>query len=324
MWLVLPYFLPLGVIVSANLGVSRRRWRLLTYVALGLLNAMALVIGSLSLLLPYALMHLNAPAGGVEQAAQLQVFGLALAVAATFGLIVLLRPVRQALARWLPVDPDSPVHSTALVFSLYLAITSLSLLSGSEQWLLSSLESIDLDAAMLLSSQAVLVLMSLAGVGLGVRRNLRQTMSRLGLTRPSLPHLTTAVLMVGAMLLLDYVVSLLWRSVWPANYEIVMRSSERLFSPFGSPLGAVFLGLSAGIGEETFFRGALQPRFRVVLTALLFASGHVQYSLSPAVVEIAIIGLALGWLRRRTNTTTCVLVHSAYNFLNMILMPYWT
>jgi membrane protease YdiL (CAAX protease family) len=83
------------------------------------------------------------------------------------------------------------------------------------------------------------------------------------------------------------------------------------------------LALSAGIGEETLFRGALQPRFRIPLTAVLFTLGHVQYAFSPAIVEILVIGLGLGWLRERTNTTTCMTVHIGYNFLGMISMPYF-
>ena len=321
MWLVLPYLLPLSVILAANLGVTRRGWRLLTYLSLGILNATAFVLGSLSLLLPYALRFLAAPAEAIEQGAQLRVLGLALAVTAVLGFVLLLRPTRRFVARWLPLDPDSPVHSTALVFALYLAIPSMSLLAGGEQWLLSGLGSLDLDASMLLSSQAVFVLASLAGVGLGARRNLRQSLTRLGLSLPSWPQLALAALLVAAFLLLDRIISVSWHALWPANYKLVMQSSERLYAHFASPLGALLLGLSAGVGEEMFFRGALQPRFRIPLTALLFATGHVQYSLSPAIVEIAIIGLVLGWLRQRTNTTTCVLVHSAYNFLNMVLMP---
>jgi membrane protease YdiL (CAAX protease family) len=321
MWLLLLYILPLGIILAANLGVTRRGWKVLTYVSLGLLNVLTVAIGSLSLLLPLTLARLSAPAEAIEQSSQLRVLGLALVVTGTLGLVVLLRPLRRFLTRWLPLDVDSTVHTTALVYALYLAIPSLSLLLVGEQWLLSGLDSVNLDAPTLLSSQAIFLLAAFAGVGLGTRRNLSQTLSRLGLRRLSLRNGFMAAWMVGALLLLDVAVSVLWRELWPANYELIAQSSGRLFSPFASPLGALLLGLSAGIGEETLFRGALQPCFRILPTALLFASGHVQYSLSPAILEIVIIGLALGWLRKRTNTTTCVLVHSAYNFLNVLLMP---
>jgi membrane protease YdiL (CAAX protease family) len=104
---------------------------------------------------------------------------------------------------------------------------------------------------------------------------------------------------------------------------MVSESSQHLFSPFDSIPGALVLGLSAGIGEETLFRGALQPRLRVLLTALVFTLGHVQYTLSPALLEILVIGLVLGWLRERTNTTTCMVTHAGYNFLDTILMRFF-
>jgi len=83
------------------------------------------------------------------------------------------------------------------------------------------------------------------------------------------------------------------------------------------------MALSAGIGEELLFRGALQPRFGILLTAAVFALGHVQYALSPAIIEVFVIGLVLGWLRQRSNTTTCIAVHAGYNFVDMLLLPFF-
>jgi membrane protease YdiL (CAAX protease family) len=119
---------------------------------------------------------------------------------------------------------------------------------------------------------------------------------------------------------MDYVVSAVWQWLWPLNYQMVTESNERLFAPFGSLVGALLLGLSAGIGEETLFRGALQPRLRIPLTALVFTLGHVQYTLSPALAQIFLIGLLLGWVREKTNTTTCVVAHAGYNFISGIFM----
>ena len=322
MWVILPYLLPLGIIVFANLGVTRRGWRLLTYVCLGLLNALALAVGFWLLIAPYLLRLLEAPTELVQSMA-LGGYGVAPAATAILGFACLLPPLRRFLAHWLRVDPASPVHTTALVFVVYLAASSLALLSGSEEWLLSGVQAASIGPEVLMLGQAVFLLLALAGVGLGIRRNPRQTLSRLGLRVPTLRQLGTAALMIGVLLVVDWVISLLWRQLWPASFEAVTQSSEQLFARFASPLGALLMGLSAGIGEETFFRGALQPCLRIPLTAVVFALGHVQYTLSPAILEIMIIGLALGWLRERSNTTTCIVVHSGYNFLNMLLMPYW-
>ncbi|MBK6432580.1 MAG: CPBP family intramembrane metalloprotease [Anaerolineae bacterium] len=54
------------------------------------------------------------------------------------------------------------------------------------------------------------------------------------------------------------------------------------------------------------FRGALQPRFGLILTSFLFAVIHVQYGLSPAVVQVFVLGLVLGIIRQRGNLTMSI------------------
>ena len=64
--------------------------------------------------------------------------------------------------------------------------------------------------------------------------------------------------------------------------EDVQRLTEVLIGPLlGSIPGILTLGLAAGIGEETLFRGALQPRFGLLITSLLFALLHSQYGITP-------------------------------------------
>jgi membrane protease YdiL (CAAX protease family) len=160
-------------------------------------------------------------------------------------------------------------------------------------------------------------------VGLGIRRDTRQALERLGLSTPTLWQLALAAVMIVAFLALDYFTSSIWHQLWPASYREVRASTERLFARFSAPSGALVMALSAAIGEETLFRGALQPRLRIPLTAGVFALGHVQYGFSPAIIEIFVIGLALSWLRNRANTATCIIVHAGYNFCDALLMPYF-
>jgi membrane protease YdiL (CAAX protease family) len=324
MWLLVPYLLPLGIVVIANLGTTRKRWRLLTVFCLVLLNAGTLVLGMWLWTAPYLLYRLEAPTAALTQSTALRGYGVALALTAGLGFAVLLPAVRRLLALRFPLNPASPVHTTAVVFVLYLAIGSLALLSQSDELLRSELEAISVGPDVLVLGQAVFLLFALTGVGLGIRRNLRQTLARLGLHAPTFGQVAMGTVMMLTFQVLDFVVSWLWRELWPANFHAVTQVSQQLFGHFASPPGALLIGLSAGIGEEVFFRGALQPRFRTSFTAILFALGHVQYTFSPAVLEILLIGLALGWLRERSNTTTCIAVHAGYNFLNMLLMPYWT
>jgi len=79
----------------------------------------------------------------------------------------------------------------------------------------------------------------------------------------------------------------------------------------------------AGVVEESLFRGALLPRFGIVVTAILFAALHIQYAVSFATLEVFVLGLGLGWLRVRSGSTlTCMVTHAGYDiavgFLSLI------
>jgi membrane protease YdiL (CAAX protease family) len=57
----------------------------------------------------------------------------------------------------------------------------------------------------------------------------------------------------------------------------------------------------------------MQPRFGLIITSLLFALVHGQYGLSLATLVVFGLGLVLGLVRNRTNTTTSMLTHALYN-----------
>ncbi|MGH3145858.1 MAG: lysostaphin resistance A-like protein, partial [Rubrobacter sp.] len=82
------------------------------------------------------------------------------------------------------------------------------------------------------------------------------------------------------------------------------------------------IGVGAGLGEETLFRGAVQPKFGIVATSVLFASMHVQYGPSLLLVYVFVLSVGLGLLRRWINTTASFLAHAAYNFLGVLLTFY--
>ena len=88
------------------------------------------------------------------------------------------------------------------------------------------------------------------------------------------------------------------------------------------------LGLAAALGEELVFRGAMQPRFGLLLTAILFALLHSNYGITLSTAVVLILGLVLGWQRIRYNTSSAMITHATYNitlglmaFLN--LWPEW-
>jgi membrane protease YdiL (CAAX protease family) len=313
-YLYLPF---LGLVVLADLGEENKKLRLLTYALLVLLDLALLGGGLLAMIVPLS------TAGRTLPPANYGGLAVTLGLTAVLGALPLIPAVRRGLARWLEIEPTSCVHTTALAFAVYfvgLTLAQVALIGD-----LSRLASVEtrLSVPDILATTLPLALMALAGVGFLTRRDLRDTLERLGLGWMTARQWGLAILVILLFLAFDYTVLWVWQQLWPASHTLVGDTTTNLFSDLARPLAALAVGLSAGIGEELLFRGALQPRFGLVLTSLLFAIGHAHYGLSPAMVEVFVVGLVLGLLRRRTNTTTCFVVHAGYDFLDLLLLPYF-
>ena len=321
--MVFLFYLPfIALVVLANCG-ERRRWaRFLTYGVLILLNLLVGLVGLLFLLAGWAASLPGAQMPPELVALNFLPMGLVSLGTAAIAFLPLLPPLRRGLARLIPITPASCVHAMALVFAIYLTGGSLAVL-WTIPLIVEAPEMVSAAPSLFWQQGLAFVLMGVAGVGLFLRRDLRGALDRLKLRGVPLPHWRVAVGATLLLLVFVWVVSFGWSRLWPQSYEEVGRISEILFGDLFSPLGALTLGLSAGIGEELLFRGALQPRFGLVLTALLFTVAHTQYTVSPALLEIFVVGLVLGLLRDRTSTTVCILVHAAYNVLNVLLAPYF-
>jgi TPR repeat protein len=157
-------------------------------------------------------------------------------------------------------------------------------------------------------------------VGYGVTRNRSEVMARLGLVRPTPQQwklmVIYTVLLLGASFFMEWGIDRLWSAMsWPkTDFEAFMESMKLLNTPFG----AVVIGVSAGLGEEVAIRGVLQPRLGIILPNLLFTALHgLQYGWD-GLLSVFLIGCVLGLIRKRTNTTTVVVVHGAYNFIAVI------
>jgi membrane protease YdiL (CAAX protease family) len=83
-------------------------------------------------------------------------------------------------------------------------------------------------------------------------------------------------------------------------------------------MAATIVGVTAGVGEETLFRGLIQPVFGIVPTALLFALIHIHYGLTVLLIELFIVGLFLGFVRYRWNTTAAIIVHAGFDFFAIL------
>jgi uncharacterized protein len=102
--------------------------------------------------------------------------------------------------------------------------------------------------------------------------------------------------------------------------EAQSRAAESLAQAFATLPLAFILSSSAAIGEEIFYRGALQPVFGNLVTSVFFAVMHTQVLLTPGVVLIFIVSYVLGVLRARQSTTAAIIAHFVYNFVQLLLL----
>jgi membrane protease YdiL (CAAX protease family) len=90
--------------------------------------------------------------------------------------------------------------------------------------------------------------------------------------------------------------------------------------PFAVRLG---LALSAGLVEETFFRGFLQPRTGILLSSTLFILAHLSYGQPFMLVGVALLSFIFaGLVRWRQSVWAAVAAHATFDGLQLlVIMP---
>jgi membrane protease YdiL (CAAX protease family) len=238
--------------------------------------------------------------------------GLGLAVTGLLAGAAMVPPVLSRLARLLPVQPDNPVHQVAAAISVlvvgYELSTQLTTDIVALAAVLTPLQPIDL-----VLQDLPFLLAALAGVGLLVRRGGRESMQRLGLVVPGWWQIGLGVVAAGVIFALGTGMGALGQAVTPHQAHRVEEATKHLFGQLRGPLGLFAIALVPGVCEEALFRGALQPRFGIVWTAVVFAAVHSQYGLSFDLLAVLVLAMVLGVVRRLANTTTAVLAHVGYN-----------
>lgn len=238
-----------------------------------------------------------------------------------FGLVFLTRPARRFAARLIDIDPGHPVHAVALsltmaplvMMGMTVGIGLGTMTAGLEQQVQETgMPPVSLAA--LWAQTGVFVLIALVGVGWLSRRSLGQSLVRLGIVKPKLREVLIGIGLAFALVAAVMVVSAIAGAMGMGEDQEVSELTETLLGTLlSSPLGILSIGLAAAIGEEPLFRGAAQPRFGLLVTSVLFALVHNNYGLSFATVIVFGLGLVLGLIRIRYNTTTSMITHAVYN-----------
>ncbi|MCO6451361.1 MAG: CPBP family intramembrane metalloprotease [Caldilineales bacterium] len=321
--MLLLVFIPiLMLVILANLGQGYAWARWLTYFALLGMAAFAFVGGLAALFAPP-----DALAPAVDRLppglnADLRGFGGWLLAG---GILTAVPVVAAIVATLMGKDPRIkgrpwtwPVQLTAICLAvLYTCFNLAQAALISDPSLLSDL-GLEFGLSDLAAQAAGLVALALVGVGLGLRRDWRQSLARLKLSPVGGRDLSAVVVVTGLMVLGSAMVGGLITLLSPESVADADAFNQILIGAFSSPWGAVVLGLLTGISEELLYRGALQPVFGLWLTVLIFGLHHIQY-LNISIIVVLLLGLTLGWVRNRWSTTTAALVHAAYNSTLVLL-----
>lgn len=254
-----------------------------------------------------------------------------------FGLCtaVLLPAVRRWLARWMPIDPEKHTHTIALWVVLFMTTTAFGqlIVLGGQPPMLTAINTGAISAEALgersdLGRSLDLIygliwMMPLAFVAAGypLTRSLGASLERLGLVVPSWRQVAFALAAaVGLALLMNgfgWLIEQVWG--WFGWSLTDAEAFETLLGGLVSPTGALVIGVTAGLGEELAVRGLLQPRLGLLLSNLAFTSIHgYQYGFD-ALLVVFLLGLLLGVVRQRTNTTTAAIIHGTYNALIILV-----
>lgn len=253
---------------------------------------------------------------------------LLLTLATMLSAAMLLRPIRVLMSRIMPIDPDNFVHKIGLCILTLILFTSfvplivlggrppiLELLKGNTLQGMSdaiSVRPIDLIYQFIWTIPATFIV-----AGWPIARTFRAMLVRLGMVRPSIRQALFATsaglaLAVISAFALDPAIHWIWTSMgWPTTDVQVF---GKLLTQLVTPIGAVLIGVTAGVGEEMAVRGLMQPRIGLIASNLVFTAFHAfQYGVD-GLLSVFIIGLILGIIRARSNTATSAIVHGMYDF----------
>lgn len=304
LWLAVPVIAALVAARALDQWPGTREWT----PVLGGFFAGALLFGGL------ALLGLYPRWSWLQDLANLQEIVPAFLALGVVSFFFLIRWVRVSTLRAFGLKPRSAVHTVSAVMFLGILVLSASiifLLRGhpGEEVLLRPTDPL----FYLLIGGGV----ALAGAGFLLSRDLRTTLTRLDFRKITLRQvgwsLVVAALMLAVAGLLTHAGSLLF----PGTFALEERYRLN-FTGMPPFLGPLLMASAAGAGEEAVFRGAMQPRFGIIPTALLSAAIHTQYQL-PTIAVLFVIDVATGLIKERTSTTFVVCVHTFYDLAAYLL-----
>lgn len=112
--------------------------------------------------------------------------------------------------------------------------------------------------------------------------------------------------------------------LWALGGEEAVPQQPPAMVPFiaGLPiLVRVLISLSAGVVEETFFRGFLQPRVGIVLSTAFFALAHLSYGQPFMLIGITLLSLIYALLVKwRQNVWPAIAAHVFFDAIQLLVI----
>lgn len=298
------------LLLLANYTEKRKDLRVLTQVFLALSLAMLACMGLL-VVASGSSAELSAFGGTTG-------YGYGIVMTAVVPFLLFLKPIRAGIAGLKPlgidIDPDNWLHATALVFAiLFAGLSATTALSVDLGKLLDS--PIGMDGIIL--QGIMFAALALIGVGWLSRKGMKEALNRLDIRKPSKKELGLSLAFTGIILGLVIAVGLAVSAFYPEYLNSGSDATVKMLGEITIAV-AVIVSLCAGIGEELLFRGAMQPRFGILLTSVIFTVAHIQYPNPIQLGSLFAMSLIFGYERQKAGTVACIITHTLYDFFVLL------
>jgi len=154
----------------------------------------------------------------------------------------------------------------------------------------------------------------------------RQFLAQFGLLAPSVPREIGVglVLGLGAWVVVLMVLIGVGVVLWAIGGESAVPKQPPAMVPFiaALPVGVrLSVSLSAGLVEEGFFRGFLQPRIGIPLSTAFFALAHLSYGQPFMLIGITLLSLIYAFLVRwRQNLWPAIAAHALFDGVQLLVV----
>ena len=184
---------------------------------------------------------------------------------------------------------------------------------------LSGMEADDVNPMLLLAWS---IPMSFILVGFGITRTARESWQRLGLQWRGRNAIFVGGSVGAALCALVLLANpFLVQALESAGVPVLSDEEMELLFSFSTmtPLAAIGWSLSAAIGEELTFRGALQPRVGIILSNTLFTGLHAWQYTWDGVLFVFVVGLCMALLCRRFGLLASITAHAIYDLIIFLI-----